>query len=584
MTFNHEYFTSEQVDEQIEQLRRQSAAQEQTGEAQLVNILQRHYHISPVEEDQATLAHARQRILDNQPILDYEPQFVNIGATRPVARPKRARLTRLLSGLAAVLVVGALVASWLVVTHLDLAKPPIASTGSVQSNLYTIHSGIAYGIDGRTGKVIWQHPVPTRKLTNFNHGGSAQLIVANSTVYALLDFDIYALDARNGNQRWHIINHGQKEYFYMVVDRARLYLFSLDNTFSAFDAASGAQLWHNTTFTTENGYGFSVLNGNLYTQTSDPNAQAQKLYALDGATGKVRWSYLLTDGSMFAPPLAANGVVYFVSGNILSAVDEQNGDKVWGKQVSIFEGIANFFLANDRIYINTGSAFLLQAGTASAGQASGTANTDTSKQVIYALDARTGQQSWISDPDFKAFQLPITNGVLLSQRQHNANYSIAGLDASTGKAIWQVPFTCNSVSRNPESPGTVSPSCSVSWSEVINGTLYLLKSDVQPTHNNQSAQTIYTLMSFNPRTGQLLSQHSLGSGQDNPMVIGTSNGLLYATINIPREANTIPYDDIVFVAYRLSDGTQAWQHAMPPFPAPQGANTSPNTSGAVLFP
>src|SRR5579885_394680 len=258
MTSNNEYFTPEQVDEQIERLRQQSAGHEQTNEVLLVNTLQRHYQTSLAEQDQAALAHARQRVLenleDNQPVLDHEPQFVNVRTARPVVHPRRTRLMRLLSGLAAVLVVGVLLISWLVVTH--PAPPPIASTGSAQSNLYTIHSGIAYGIDGRTGKVIWQHPVPTRKLTNFNHGGSAQLIVANSTVYAMLDFDIYALDASTGNQLWHIINHGQKEYFYMVVDSARLYLFSLDNTFSAFDAYNGSQLWHNTTFTTENGYGF----------------------------------------------------------------------------------------------------------------------------------------------------------------------------------------------------------------------------------------------------------------------------------------------------------------------------------------
>src|SRR5581483_615139 len=501
MTSNNEYFTPEQVDEQIEQLRRQSATHEQTGETQLVNMLQRHYHIPPVEEDQATLAHARQRILDNQPALDYEPQFVNIGATQPVARPKRARLTRLLSSIAAVLVVGTLVASWFTVTHLDLAKPPIASTGSTQSNLYTIHSGIAYGIDGRTGKVIWQHPVPTRKLTNFNHGGSAQLLVANATVYAMLDFDIYALDASNGNQRWHIINHGQKEYFYMVVDRARLYLFSLDNTFSAFDAASGAQLWHNTTFTTENGYCFSVLNSNLYTQTSDPNSQAQKLYALDGATGKVRWSYPLLDGSLSAPPLAANGMVYFSSGNILSAVDEQNGDKVWGKQMPNRGGLESLYVANDRLYVNGGSVIASLVGD--IGTIDNTGGTD---KAIYALDARNGRILWTSEPDFNAFQLPITNGLLLSQRQHNGNYSIAGLNANTGKAIWQVPFACNGgVSGNPASPGAAYPSCGVFWSEVINGVLYLLESDIKPPNSNQRSSMIYTLKSFNPRTGQLLS-------------------------------------------------------------------------------
>jgi hypothetical protein len=55
-------------------------------------------------------------------------------------------------------------------------------------------------------------------------------------------------------------------------------------------------------------------------------------------------------------------------------------------------------------------------------------------------------------------------------------------------------------------------------------------------------------------------------------------------LGVPRTANTIPYTDTIFVAYHLNDATQAWRHVMPPFPAPQGANTSPNTSGTVLVP
>lgn len=579
MTSSNEYFTPEQVDEQIEQLRPQSAGHEQTNEVQLVNMLQSHYQVSLAEQDQATLAHARQRIqenLSNQPVLDYEPQFVSVRAAHPVTHPRRARLARVISVVAAVLVVGTLLVSWFTVTH--MVQTPLTAPAARQSNLYTIHSGIAYGIDGNTGKVIWQHPVPTRKLTNFNHGGSAQLVVANSTVYALLDFDIYALDASTGNQRWHIINHGQTEYFYMVVDRARLYLYSLDNTFSAFDASSGTQLWHNTTFTTQSGYGFSVLDGNLYTQTSDPNPLAQKLYALDGATGQVRWHYPLAEGTLLTPPVAANGVVYFSSGNsnILSAVDEQNGGKVWETRVRNAEGLESLYIADDRLYVNESPLIIDLVGSVG--------NTRHINRAIYAFDARNGKQLWTSDPDFDAFHFPITGGMLLSERQHNGTYSIAGLDPGTGKAVWQVPFTCNSATPNPESPALPYPSCGVSWSEVINGTLYLLETDSRILNHNQSIQTLYTLESFDPRTGQLLFKHPLESGRDNPGVIGINNGLLYATISIPREANTISYADVVFVAYHLNDGTQAWRHAMPPFPAPQGANTSPNTSGAVLFP
>ncbi len=574
---SNEYFTSEQIDEQIDQLRPQSTLHGQADEAQLVEMLQCHYRVSLVAEDRASLARAQQRILDelnHTHILGHEPQFVNVSRARPVAHPRRAGFMRLLSGLAAVLVVGLLLGGWLVVAR--MAKPHTSTTSiSVRpSSLYTIHSGIVYRLEGSTGKVIWQHPASTKKPSDPNHGGSAQVQVVNSIVYAVFDFDIYAFEASNGHQIWHVTNQSKTAYFYSVVDNERLYLFSLDNTFSALDAISGAQLWHNTAFTTQNGYGFSVRDGNLYTETSDPTPENQKLFVLDGATGKVRWSYPLLDGSLYAPPLVAHGVVYFSSGNRLLAVKEQNGDTIWERQIPTVGSFENLYIVGDVLYLNGGTGITLL-------------DFRSINSAIYALEAQNGHILWQSAPDFHAFSLPMTSNRILAWRQHNGSYSIAGLDPRTGKAVWQVPFACNAVTRNVEAPQVLNPSCGVSWTEIIDGEWSLLESDSQiQTHNSsQGPQIEYTIKSFDPQTGHLVFEHPLlGSGLNNLGVVGVSNGLLYAAIGVPRVANTIPYDDTIFVAYHLNDGTPAWHYTMPLLPAPQGANTSPNTSGTVLFP
>jgi outer membrane protein assembly factor BamB len=557
MTTQNDYFTPEQVDEQIEHLWKLNTPHEQADEAQLVAVLQRHYRVSLGAHDRAALAHAQQRILDglsNDVLLDHETPFVKGSADHPLVQPGRTRLPRLVSSLAAVLVTGALLVSWLVVTH--LAKtPPRGVSSAGQSSLYHIHSGVAYRLDGNTGATMWQHPVPTKKQSDPNHGGSASLQVSNSVVYVVLDFDIYALDARDGHQIWHVTNRGTAEYFSFVVDHGRFYLFSLDNTFSALDASNGTPLWHNTTFTTQNGSGFRVLNGSLYTETSGPTARDHALWALDGATGKVRWSYPLSYGSF--DPLVADGVVYFFSGGIVTAVKEQNGDKIWERSVSAVGG-GMLYIADDVLYVN---------------------GRDLAGYAVYALSAHNGQILWTSAPEFSVFPLPITGGLLLAQQQHNGNLSIAGLDARTGKVGWQAPLPCNAVRRNPERPQEVIPSCTVSWSAVIDGNWYLLVSD-----SGEGPQGMYIIKRVDPRTGQLLSEHPLASRQDNLGVIGASNGLLFAALGVPRTANNIPYDDTIFVAYHLENATQAWDHVMPPFPAPQGANTSPNTSETVLVP
>jgi outer membrane protein assembly factor BamB len=556
MAFNHEYFTSGQVDEQIEQLHQAGVPDGSTHEAQLVNLLRRYYRVPLTAEDRASLEHARKRITGKEgdgDMLDDDAPVVTIHPAGPATRPRGTRWMRFLSGLAAVILVGMLIGSWLVVTHLVGTPPGLAPVGP--KDLYTIHNETAYRLDGSSGKVVWQDRLSTKKQPDSRTGSNAYLQVINGVVYAVLDFDIYALDARNGEQIWHVTNHSNKSYFWFVVDNGRLYLYSLDSTFSALNAANGSELWHNTTFKTENGYGFSVRNGNLYTQ----NSAADQLYTLDGATGKVRWSTLLTQGSLIDSPVVENGVVYVSAGTLFYALKEQNGEKIWEQPVPT-AGTFDTYLADGILYVN-GPASMIESST--------------DVRNIFALNARTGRILWSAGPGYNTLNIPITDGLLLAAREHNGIYSIAGLDPQTGKAAWQVSFQC-AVSQFD---GWLYPACSVLWAEVINGKLYLLESAGPPQN-----KSVYTLKGFDPRTGQLLSEHPLAIEQDNPVAVGASNGFLYMRIDVPRIANTISYFDYVFAAYRLSDGAIAWRHAMPPFPAPTSANTAPGTSEPVLAP
>ncbi|HEY6541229.1 MAG TPA: PQQ-binding-like beta-propeller repeat protein [Ktedonobacteraceae bacterium] len=559
MESDNGYFTAEQVDEQIDQLRQANTKDGLGDEAQLVKSL-RLYHKTPLlAEDRAALEHARQRIAGtarDTGTFDDPVLVVTNPPARPVAHARGRRFMRLLSGLAAVVLVGILIGSWLVVTH--MVATPTTFVPARPSDLYIIHSDIAYRLDGKSGKVIWQHTLPTTKQPG--SGGSAYLQVVNHVVYAVLDFDIYALDAATGQQIWHVVNHTAKAYFWFVVDSGRLYLFSLDNTFSALNAAYGSLLWRNTTFTTENGYGFTVSNGNLYTQ----NSGGDQLDTLDGATGRLRWSLPLPQGSLIGAPLVENGVVYFTSGNMFYAAHELSGQRIWAQTLpgaGVLAGMYRVSGAGGILYVNSFSGIM---------------ESSTDIRNIFALDARTGKLLWSAGPGYNTLNLPVTNGLLLAAREHNGVYSLAGLDPRTGKATWQAPFQCGIYHFGPQ---LVYPECSALWTGVIDGKLYVLESNGQPVH-----KPVYTLKSFDPATGQLLSEHQLAIEQDNLVAVGADNGLLYLRISVPRFANTIYYDDYVFVALRLSDGATAWSHTMPAFPPPTSANTSPGTSTPVLAP
>lgn len=269
----------------------------------------------------------------------------------------------------------------------------------------------------------------------------------------------------------------------------------------------------------------------------------------------------MPQGSLSDAPLVEHGAVYFSSGNQLYALNEQSGARIWEQTVPAAGSLTDAYLAGGTLYVN-GYSMIMESST------------DT--RNIFALNAQTGRLLWSAGPGYNMLNMPITDGLLLAAREHNGIYSIAGLDPHTGKAAWQVPFQC---AVNHFGPQLTYPGCGALWTEDINGKLYLLESAGLPQN-----KTVYTLKSFDPGTGQLLSEHQLAIEQDNPVAIGASNGLLYMQINVPRIANSISYTDYLFAAYRLSDGATAWSHAMPPFPAPTSANTAPGTSQPVLAP
>lgn len=553
----NEYFTAEQIDEQIDQLSQIGATTDRPrDEAQLVSTLRRYHSTSLQAEDRAALERARQRIAGTARDIgtfDDQTPLVTIPPVRPAVHTRKRRFVRLLSGLAAAVLIGILLGSWFVITH--MIATPATIVPVKPSDLYVIHSDVAYRLDGKSGKIVWQRALSISKRPD--SGGSAYLRVVNNVVYAVLDFDIYALDATTGRQIWHVVNHTGGAYFYFVVDHERMYLFSLDNTFSALNAANGSLLWHNTTFMTQNGYGFTVSDGNLYTQNSDAN----QLDVLDSATGSFRWSVPMPQGSLLSAPLVENGVVYFSSGNVFDAVHEQTGRRIWEQTVPGAGTLASLYISDGILYANNSSIIM---------------ESSTDVKNFFALDARTGHLLWSAGPGYNMLNVPVTDGLVLAEREHNGVYSLAGLNPRTGKVAWQTPFPCGVYHFGPQ---LVYPECSAVWTEIIDGKLYLLESDGQPVN-----KPVYSLKSFDPATGKLLSEHQLTIKQDGLVAVGADNGMLYLRVNVPRYANTIYYDDYVFVALRLSDGSTAWSHTMPAFPPPTSANTSPGTSTPVLAP
>jgi RHS repeat-associated protein len=251
--------------------------------------------------------------------------------------------------------------------------------------------GTFYALRATDGTLIWsdnlggQLPVPT---------------VVNGVVYETsADGSIYALDATSGTQLWsYQANFSQ--YSPARVANGAVYLGSNDTYVYALNAADGTLLWRYQTDTNSNSgpiangieYGFTATtiyalaatNGALLWtfQPSDYNPFSRlvardgqlyavrydgSLYALDGLTGAVRWSYQ-AGVTIFDWPLVVDGVMYVGTASQDSSVlafGEASGALLWHYQISSsVERSAQ--VANGVVYISDdiGDVYALAASPA----------------------------------------------------------------------------------------------------------------------------------------------------------------------------------------------------------------------------
>ncbi len=181
----------------------------------------------------------------------------------------------------------------------------------------------------------------------------------------------YALNARTGRQLWQATSFtrfGKREYFYATpaVGYGRVFAPNTDGTVYAFGARSGDLLWARSVGT----YVYTapaLWRRKVYVGTWDGN-----FIALDAATGEIRWRYDASVGDRRSPdrPLRPRLLLHLRTmrarraasgqdsdGRRTFALDARNGQLVW----SFFDGKYSPLVADPkRIYI-IGPAHALRA-------------------------------------------------------------------------------------------------------------------------------------------------------------------------------------------------------------------------------
>lgn len=249
---------------------------------------------------------------------------------------------------------------------------------------------------------IYDSPAPALNTVAWRFKTGAQILsspaVSGETVYiGSGDGFVYAINKASGEQRWRFATRGPVASSPAVHD-GLVFVSSLDGYVYGIDAVAGTQRWRFQTqgerrFTAPGIHGAiprtermpdpfdvflsspTIVDGVLYIGSGD-----QHVYALDAATGALRWKFRAGD-VIHATPAVHQGTVYVGSWDRnLYALDARTGAERW-----------RYTTGNDTTIYN-------QIGIASsAAVADGMVFVGGRDGKFHAVDAATGAVRWVHD-------------------------------------------------------------------------------------------------------------------------------------------------------------------------------------------
>jgi eukaryotic-like serine/threonine-protein kinase len=314
---------------------------------------------------------------------------------------------------------------WRFHVNASLISSPAVADGMVYVGS---SDGKIYAIKRSDGTSVWhfqtQGPV------------SSSPAVWNGIVYgASVDGYVYALDAPTGQLKWRFKTEGERRFTAPgihgiipktemmpdpydlfisspTIDNGTLYIGSGDHNVYAIDAATGSLRWKFATGDVVHASP-AVSEGVVYIGSWD-----RYLYALDAATGAVRWKFLTGDDQVIHNQIGivssaaiADGVVYFGGRDSkLYALDARDGSLRWKHDEH-----GSWVIASPAIY--DGAVYF----------------TTSDERIFFALDAKTGGERFRAKYGAFAYSSPsIAGGVAYYGTFDGVLY---GIDAKTGKIV-----------------------------------------------------------------------------------------------------------------------------------------------------
>ena len=272
---------------------------------------------------------------------------------------------------------------------LIVSSPAIANglayVGSTDGNLYAV--------DLNSGTMRWKFETKARVV-------SSPAVAGGLIYFSSYDGWFYAVDALTGKLKWRFKNAGERRFAATHIHGALPIAETMPDPFDCY--LSSPAVW----------------NGAVYFGSGDGN-----VYALDAATGTLKWKFQTGD-VVHASPAIGGGRVFIGSwDSYFYAIDAVSGKEKWRFKTGVDPDIHN------------------QVGIqSSAAVADDTVYFGCRDSHLYALDAVTGRKKWSfsTKPSWVISSPAILNGrVYFATSDSDLFYA---LDAVSGKEVFSLKF------------------------------------------------------------------------------------------------------------------------------------------------
>jgi outer membrane protein assembly factor BamB len=292
------------------------------------------------------------------------------------------------------------------------------------------------------------------KLTADTGDGSPPTI-ARGTMLVESEHLLRAFDLRDDSQRWSFPLRG----IYVSPAVAGKYVFIRSESGNngqmlALDIDSGKTLWAFTPkrlSSASNGYFGGHLTSPVVVDGTVFVGAGKEVYALDAATGAVRWEFAAKE-YISSSATVADGRIYISDFDTFYAIDQKTGAQLWSHPTTMTFYFAPV-IGGQTVLLSSG-AQLVALDTVSGRQrwttsmpgedvipsaVQGSRVFVKSTSTLYALDLASGKQLW-QVHDLNYISLPAVAGdQVFVISGSGVSTSLLALDAGTGHSTWTLP-------------------------------------------------------------------------------------------------------------------------------------------------